>query len=190
MQITITQEPVGSFDEYASISSAFEVQSVLELNVEADGLRGVSLCEQELVKPWRKDYDGIEGGPRSWPERFDTTGWISIVATFGAHRIGGALVVHDDPALDMLEGRSDLAVLWDLRVAPPFRGRGVGRQLFAAVERCAKARGCCQLKVETQNINVAACRFYARVGCRLGAVDRSAYPELPGEVQLLWFKAL
>jgi hypothetical protein len=52
------------------------------------------------------------------------------------------------------------------------------------------ARECRQLKVETQNINVPACRFYARQGCVLGVIDRFAYPTLPDEVQLLWYKDL
>jgi len=44
--------------------------------------------------------------------------------------------------------------------------------------------------VETQNVNVPACRFYARMGCVLGGIHRFAYPELPGEARLLWYKAL
>jgi GNAT superfamily N-acetyltransferase len=90
----------------------------------------------------------------------------------------------------MLEGRRDLAVLWDLRVAPQVRGRGVGAALFGAVADWAVGQGCRQLKVETQNTNVAACRFYARQGCVLGALNRFAYPDLPEEVQLLWYKVL
>ena len=47
-----------------------------------------------------------------------------------------------------------------------------------------------QLKAETQNVNVAACRFYAAMGCRLGAIHRFAYagqPHVAGEVMLLWY---
>jgi hypothetical protein len=44
--------------------------------------------------------------------------------------------------------------------------------------------------VETQNINVPACRFYARQGCVLGAIHPDAYPDLPDEVQLLWWLEL
>jgi catechol 2,3-dioxygenase-like lactoylglutathione lyase family enzyme len=44
--------------------------------------------------------------------------------------------------------------------------------------------GCRQLKIETQNVNAAAC-FYARHGSMLVAVNRGAYPRLPDEVQLL-----
>ena len=44
-------------------------------------------------------------------------------------------------------------------------------------------------QIETQNINAAACHFYQKMGCILGAVDRFACPGRPGEVQLLWWKA-
>jgi hypothetical protein len=33
-------------------------------------------------------------------------------------------------------------------------------------------------------------RFYASQGCKLGAVNRSVYAELPDEIQLLWYKDL
>ena len=59
---------------------------------------------------------------------------------------------------------------------------------FHAAERWAWARDCRRIEVETQNINVPACRFYARHGCELGAINRLAYKNLPDEVELLWFK--
>jgi GNAT superfamily N-acetyltransferase len=90
----------------------------------------------------------------------------------------------------MLEGRRDLSVLWDIRVAPDARGKGIGSALFERVEAWAQAQGCRQLKVETQNINVRACGFYGRHGCELRAVHYAAYPELPEEIQLLWYKDL
>jgi GNAT superfamily N-acetyltransferase len=90
----------------------------------------------------------------------------------------------------MLEGRRDLSVLWDIRVAPDARGKGVGSALFQRVEAWGQANGCRQLKVETQNINVRACALYARNGCELRAVHHGAYPELPEEIQLLWYKDL
>ena len=90
----------------------------------------------------------------------------------------------------MLEGRRDLAVLWDIRVDPQTRGLGVGSALFRAAERWARTRGCRTLKIETQNTNVPACTFYARQGCILKEIKRSAYPQLPDEIQMLWYKTL
>ncbi|MHB8325304.1 MAG: GNAT family N-acetyltransferase [Candidatus Dormibacteria bacterium] len=78
-----------------------------------------------------------------------------------------------------------------MRVQPEARSTGVGSALFRVVEGLTRQkRGCRTLKVETQNINFAACRFYARMGCSLGAINRFAYPGLPDEVRLLWFKEL
>jgi ribosomal protein S18 acetylase RimI-like enzyme len=75
-------------------------------------------------------------------------------------------------------------------VAPDARGRGVGGALFRAADAWAASRGCRRLEVETQNVNVGACRFYARQGCALAAIDRLAYPELPDETMLLWCREL
>ncbi len=43
----------------------------------------------------------------------------------------------------------------DLGVLPAQRGRGIGRQLLAAIESKARALGCCKLTLETQENNSA-----------------------------------
>ena len=56
--------------------------------------------------------------------------------------------------------------------------------------RSSRKQGCKQLKIETQNTNVPACRFYASCGCRLGAIDRYGYahdPRVAHEAMLLWY---
>jgi ribosomal protein S18 acetylase RimI-like enzyme len=95
--------------------------------------------------------------------------------------------------LDMLEGRTDLAVLWDLRVLPELRRTGIGTKLMDHAAIWSRRRECRQLKVETQNVNVPACRFYVRSGCLLGGVHRFAYAstrEVAHEVMLLWYRDL
>ena len=44
--------------------------------------------------------------------------------------------------------------------------------------------------VETQQVNVGACRLYERCGCELISAAANAYPDLPGEVRLVWRKRL
>jgi GNAT superfamily N-acetyltransferase len=100
------------------------------------------------------------------------------------------VIASKTPGLDLLEGRTDVAVLWDLRVRPDVRSSGVGSALFRAAEDWSKQRGCRTLMVEPQNTNVPACRFYVHMSCVLGAINCKAYPDLPGETQLLWFKDL
>jgi GNAT superfamily N-acetyltransferase len=190
MVIEVTEEEVAQLSDYAHIPIAFEVRSVLDIEERAGGLTGLPLTERALATPYVKDYDAADGGPERWPSRFDVSRWGLFAARSGGQRVGGAAVAFGTDGVEMLEERDDLAVLWDLRVAPDARGRGVGAALFRAAEAWAAARGCRQLKVETQTVNVPACRFYVRMGCVLGGIHRFAYPDLPDEVQLLWYKAL
>jgi len=189
--IEITEEESSALGRYARISSAFQVSEIVDVAESRDGLGGFDLSERKLSLPYPKDYDAIAGeGPSQWPQRFDLSHWGLFAARMGAQHVGAAAVAFDTPALDMFDGRRDLAVLWDLRVAAESRGRGVGAALFRAAEAWAQAVGCRTLKIETQNTNAAACRFYAHQGCVLRAIRRFAYPLLPDEVQLLWYKEL
>ena len=133
-----------------------------------------------MEHPFTKDYDAIPGNdPMSWANRFDTARWRILAAYAGGQHVGGAVVV---PAA------SRIVLLWDLRVSPRFRRTGVASALFAATEQWAAVQACTQIRVETQNINLPACRFYERQGCELESVDANAYPTLPREVQLMWCK--
>lgn len=190
MRFDVREEPLAAIAEYAAIPIAFEVRRILALDSVDGGLGGFTLVERPVDVPYVKDYDAYDGGPARWAERFDLSRWGLLGARRDGRLIGGAAVAWDTPEATMLEGRGDLAVLWDLRVAPEARGRGVGAALFRAAEAWAAARGCRRLKIETQNVNLPACRFYARQGCVLGGIHRFAYPELPHEVQLLWYQDL
>jgi GNAT superfamily N-acetyltransferase len=194
MLIEVREDSAAALADYARIPIAFEVREIFDVAERAGGgggRVGFTLTKRTLDVPYVKDYDAIEGeSPAHWAERFDVSNWVFLAAYSEGRRVGGAALAFDTEGLDMLEGRSDLAVLWDIRVAPEARGQGVGASLFQTAEARAAARGCRQLKVETQNINVPACEFYARQGCEPGAFDRLAYPQLPNEIQLLWYKEL
>jgi GNAT superfamily N-acetyltransferase len=188
MTIETAGVPSALLTEYAAIPIAFPVTSVLSAHKASN--ESFVLAERRVESPYVKDYDAISDPPLDWPARFDTSRWVLFVARGDGRPLGGATLAFATPALDMLEQQSDLAVLWDIRVAPACRGRGVGRALFEAAEVWALTCGCRELLVETQHINVAACRFYAAMGCQLRTVREGAYPEWPEETQLLWYKAL
>lgn len=188
--LRVVEEPLSRLDEYATIPISFVVKRVLNVSVQNAGLDGIRLDIAELDTPWIKDSDAIKGeGPTRWPKRFDMTNWGMLAAYRDEERVGGAVIAFRTPEVRMLEDDAE-AVLWDLRVQPTERSRGVGTTLFAAAEDWCRRRGCRVLKVETQNINVPACRLYAHMGCTLGAIDLHAYRELGEEVQLVWFKKL
>jgi GNAT superfamily N-acetyltransferase len=191
MVIEIREDSAAALAEYARVPIAFEVRETFDVTTRDDGRDGFVLTTRRLDVPYVKDYDAIESeNPAHWAGRFDVSHWQFLAAHSEGVRVGGAAVAFDTASIDLLEGRTDLAVLWDIRVAPEARGRGVGSALFRAAEAWAAARGCRQIKIETQNINIPACKFYARQGCELRAVNRFAYPDFPHEIQLLWYKDL
>jgi GNAT superfamily N-acetyltransferase len=137
-----------------------------------------------------KDYDAIEGNrPTDWPHRFDLSKWRLAAAFLVDARIAGAAVALGGFEFDFTVEADD-AVLWDLRVHPNYRGRGAGRQLLAWAERVARATGRVRLLAETQDINVAACRFYAANGFTCLKIEPGAYAGLPAEARVVWAKLL
>ena len=150
------------------------------------GLVASRMVEAPLGQPLTKDFDGDEP-VMSWHRFGDISHWGIFAAFSDEHRVGGAVVAHDSPGIHMLEEREDLAVLWDLRVHPSVRRSGVGTRLLDRAIQFARASGCSFLKVESQNTNPAACRFYAKRGLHLGGLRRGVYPQYPDEVQLLWY---
>ena len=165
--ITIQEEPIARVSELALISIAFRI-----------GER-------------TKDYDAIAGNhPSEWPRQFDLSSWGLLSANDGPRWIGAALIAWHGADVDLLEGREDLALLWDLRVELAYRRSGVGTLLFEAAEAWAEARGCIELRVETQDVNIAACRFYAARGAVIHRTNPFAYPDLPDESQVIFSKRL
>lgn len=195
MLIEVAEDPAAGLAAYGEVPTAFTVRAVLEVAPVDGGLGGLRLAERPAARPYVKDYDADPAHrPAAWAATLDVSRW-GVLAAFAdggdaRERVGGAAVAWRTHGLEMAQGRPDLAVLWDIRVAPAWRGRGVGVALFRAAAEWALERGARRLVIETQNVNVAACRFYARQGCALGAVHRFAYPDAPGEAQLLWYLGL
>lgn len=186
LSLRIVEETADELRAYASVPIAFEVRSRFRVEAGAYGEPAPSLVD-EPVAPWIKDYDAcVSEGPLSWAGQWDLSNWGILAAFDGDRRVGGAVLAWKTRGVDLLRGRDDLAVLWDLRVHPDYRGMGVGHALFQSAVNWAGARACRELLIETQNVNVPACRFYARQGCRLATVNTGAYFDFPEEIQFLW----
>ncbi len=70
----------------------------------------------------------------------------------------------------------------DFCVSPQFLGQGVGKQLMAAVEQEARARGCCKVTLEVRDDNHRAKKLYLATGFE---------PGKPGsDAMLFWGKVL
>lgn len=184
----IVEAPQSKIGEYGEIPSRFEVRSVFR--VDGEQAESAILTEVPVAQPWIKDYDCIpDEGPANWSKRWHPASWTLFGAYAGSICVGACVIT-----LESADGGSgtgpNTAVLWDIRVHPDYQRRGVGRELFNATLAWAKRRGCRQLTVETQNINVRACRFYQQMGCRLASIERRAYAAFPDEVKLVWSLSL
>ncbi len=181
--MSLTLRAVGERDlfEYSRVPIAIVVDSVLDVEPLIAGMGGLSLRERPVAEPYVKDYDE-HGGPTSWPHRFNIADWHIVLAVDEDSVIGGAAAFPGEP--------SSIAILWDIRVRPDARGKGIGRALLEDTKAWARRRHFHWLKAETQNVNVGACRFYQRQGGILGAIDRFAYigqAVAEHEVRLDWF---
>ena len=149
----------------------------------------MTLSEEPLVEPGHHDGDELEPpGPLRWLDLgWDLSGWVMLCAFDGDRRVGGAVVAVHTDWMWFLRGREDTSALWDIRVEHDYRRQGAGRVLFEAAAAWSKGRGFVRMKIETQNTNVAACRFYHAMGARLGGFERYAYANLPDEMELDWY---
>ncbi|MGC9523422.1 MAG: GNAT family N-acetyltransferase [Anaerolineae bacterium] len=194
MPIEIYEVGPESLDRYATIPIAFEVRTVLRPILVDDGLSGIALGVEPVDVPYIKDYDAYgEGRPQDWAEEFDVSRWGFLLAVdedWQDMTVGGAAIAFDTPGVHMLAERDNLGILWDIRVHPSYRGQGIGSALFARAAKWCRHRGCDQMKIETQNVNVPARRFYRSQGAKLGEINQYAYaghPHVSQEVMLVWY---
>jgi ribosomal protein S18 acetylase RimI-like enzyme len=188
-------QEIGSdqFPRYDAIPNRYEVRSIFRVEAIDGGLGGFRLAEERVAEPYVRDYDSHgDDNPAAWSTDFDLGRWGIFLAIDGAERaVGGAAVALNASVYPMDRfQRRDLAVLWDIRVHPDDRGRGVGSKLFRYAADWARRRGYGQLGLETDSANVPACRFYRRQGCELGAIHRFGYagvPEVAHNAMLLWY---
>ncbi len=176
--------------KYAKIPMTFEVSSRLEARLVDDGLGGIQFREAQ-VKPYTKNYDEIDGNkPTDWPKRFDISNWDLLLAHDGQISVAGVAVAYNISGTNEYGRLNNPAILWDLRVRPDYRSSGLGTQLFRKAVKIARGKNYKRLKVETQNTNVAACKFYVKQGCQLGEIHRFRYTgnlETEKEIMLAWY---
>jgi len=186
--ITYKQVDTSYFPQYDQIPMIVHVSSCYKIEKINRGLDGFTLVETS-VEPYIKDFcTGEDETVERW-KRWDLSNWAFFMAFDGERPVGAAAVASRTEGVDMLSGRDDLAVLWDIRVDDAYKHQGVGQRLFDMAVDWSRDQGLAQMKIECQNDNVPAVKFYHKQGAVLSAIDEYAYynqPEHRQEAQFIW----
>lgn len=186
--ITFHEIDKTRFPLYDSVPMNVDVLSEYRVTHLDGGLGGL-LLQAVPVTPHTRDLSRYERATE-YGQLFDITTWRFYMAFDGDAPVGALTLAGPTEGLNMLGGRTDACVLWDIRVADGYKHQGVGQRLFDMALAHARQAGYRQMIIECQNNNVPACRFYRKQGAVLGKVDAYAYysaPDLRNEVQLIWY---
>jgi GNAT superfamily N-acetyltransferase len=172
--ITIQPLTAANQDDLQRCDSSFTVEA--ELHLTAEGGR-INYAVQP-VAPFVKRYGSEVFDAQTYLDRPDHAAWLA----YADGQLAGRILAH--------ENWNHCAIIWDIAVDPPYRRQGVGRRLIAETVAWARGRGLSGVMLETQNINVPACRLYASCGFVLGGFDAYLYRSvMPGtrEIALFWY---
>ncbi|MBP3522943.1 MAG: GNAT family N-acetyltransferase [Clostridia bacterium] len=186
--ITFKEVDKSFLELYDKVSMNVNVHSEYKVKRINNGLGGLVL-EEVSVEPYIKDLSIYER-PTEYENAFDITNWRFFMAFDGDIPVGAMTVVGKTDGLNMLYGREDACVLWDIRVADEYKHNGIGQKLLDMGVLAAKKDGYQQMIIECQNNNVPACKFYQKQGAALSKIDMYAYylePEVRNEIQFIWY---
>jgi streptothricin acetyltransferase len=172
--ITLQRLTAANQADLNHCDNSFLVEAELCLHAE-EGCIGYTV---RPVTPYVKQYGPEENDPQAYIGRADHAAWLAYVGG----RLAGQVLVQ--------EHWNRLAIVWDIAVEPAFRRLGVGRQLMEQAIGWARERGLPGVMLETQNINVAACRLYESCGFVLGGLDAYLYRGIERdtrEIALFWY---
>lgn len=189
--ITFREIDKDSFPLYDSVTMNVDVRSEYRVQRLQGGLGGL-LLEETPVEPYMKDLRQYERATE-YEQHFDIASWHFFMAFDEQTPVGALTLAGTTEGMNMLGGRQDACVLWDIRIADAYKRRGIGQRLFDMAAASARRDGYRQMIIECQNNNVAACRFYQKQGAVLGKIDMYAYytePDIRDEVQLIWYLEL
>lgn len=174
MQITIREIDKNTIQYVRKGGSSFEVTSKLVLHAE-NGKISYTIVD---VPPYTKQYGLEEVDSSTYIGNPDRT----IFFAFMDGELAGQIRV--------LKHWNAYAYIDDIAVDAEYRRRGVGRHLIQRALEWARDKGFPGMMLETQNNNVAACRFYESCGFELGGFDVYLYKglnRLTDEIALFWY---
>src|SRR5215207_9101477 len=174
MEITIREIDNDNQWDFGLCDMSFTVTSKLVLRAE-DGNIGYRVVD---VPPYIKIY-----GPRRADfMEYDNDPDKMIFLAYVGDKLAGEIRIS--------QPWNKYALLDSFAVDMKYRRQGVGRALIQQCIVWAKKRGFPGLALETQNINVPACKLYESCGFELRGFDTHLYKALEPsteEIALFWY---
>jgi len=155
MTITLREIDNDNLRDANQCDGAFTVDSKLVLRAEA----GVIKYSIASIEPYIKRYVFEEKDYSSYLSDPEKTVYFAYV---DGHLAG---------QINVIKHWNVYAWIEDFAVDVRFRRRGIGRLMMQKAEDWGKARQLPGIMLETQDINVAACRFYEKFGFTLRGFD-------------------
>ena len=186
--ITFKEVDKSFFELYDKVSMIVNVCTEYKIK-RIDNGRGGLVFEEISVEPYIKDLS-VYNRVMEFKNKFNITNWRFYMAFDGNTPVGAMTIVGKTDGLNMLYGREDACVLWDIRIADAYKHNGIGQKLLDMGVSNAKKDGYQQMIIECQNNNVPACKFYQKQGAVLSKIDMYAYylePEVRNEIQFIWY---
>ena len=121
------------------------------------------ISEELFDNPYEKTYPDDMFDPMTY---IDNPNEAAFLAMFDGKCIG---------SLRVGKRWNSNAFVDDLAIDMAHRGKGVGTMLMDAAVNWGKEMGLYGISLETQNLNLHACRFYLKYGFKLGGIDRYVY---------------
>jgi ribosomal protein S18 acetylase RimI-like enzyme len=175
MEVIIREMDESNLQDTNLCNSTFIVDSRLALRYE-DGDITWSI---DPIKPREKSYPPDEVDLTAYLHHPDRTFFFAYVG----HQLAGQI--------QLRTWWNHFASIEDIRVEPGFRKQGIGRALVEQAIIWARGKGMPGIRLETQDVNVPACRLYERCGFKLGGFDWYLYRDFKGcegEIALYWYR--
>ena len=176
--------------------ASMQAHNVTVRRAGAADLPRLALCDfsfevaAELVEP----FEAMQTAPVEPPYRKDYGFDADELADYLDLSDGGLFVALANRApiayMAVSQGWNNYAVIEDIAVDAPHRGNGIARLMLDTAAAWARETSLAGLRLETQSVNVAACRVYKRYGFLLGGHDRYLYRGLhpdSREIALFWY---
>lgn len=159
--------------DYNKLNDGFIVTGRMILKYDNDNW---TYMEELFSKPYFKQYEN---------EDIDTTYALDTSKAVFLYYVDDLCIGQ----IRLCSNWNGYALVEDIGVSKDWRQKGIGTELLEKAVEWAKQNNHIGLMLETQDVNISACRFYAKNNFIIGGVDSMLYSKYPSanEKAIFWY---